>query len=201
MKMRDDLVIGPREKAREAIILGKTEEALRYLDEVYEQFRALHDSYGNNQCFFMGAIAEIKGEEWLAALDKNRVYEPNRANFIKFKGMPVEKRVKAICNNQRSHFNEFHVEEDDDKFVLVITNCNAGARLLRNGVAGRFKAVTKEAHPWSYNLAGFPYYCIHSYYWNELWKEIGLKMEIKWGRLYDEQGNLLNEPCRYIFYK
>ena len=126
MRMRNDLVAGPREKAREAIKAGKTEEALKYLDQVYEQFHGLHDSYGNTQCLFMAAIAEIKGEEYLAELDKTRVFEPNREKFLKFKEMPVEERVKAICNNQRAHFNEFHVEEDDEKFVVVITGCNAG---------------------------------------------------------------------------
>ena len=201
MKRRDDLVIGPKEKAKEAIKAGNTEEALVYLDKVYEQFRNLHDSYGNTQCLLMGTIAEIKGEEWLLELEKIRVYEPFRERFLKFKDMPVEERVKAICNSQRAHFSEFHVEEDDEKFTVVITGCNAGGRLLRDGIAKRMKAVTKQAYPWSYNLVGFPYYCIHSFLFNKLWKELGLKIEMIWGRQYDDQGNKIDEPCRYIFYK
>ena len=59
MKRRDDLVVGPKEKAKEAINAGNTEEALDYLDKVYEQFHNLHDSYGNTQCLLMGKLAEI----------------------------------------------------------------------------------------------------------------------------------------------
>ena len=201
MKRRDDLVVGPKEKAKEAIKAGDTEKALAYLDDVYEQFHNLHDSYGNTQCLLMGKLAEIKGEEWLLDLETERVYEPFRERFKKFIEMPVEDRVKAICSSQRAHFTEFHVEEDDEKFTVVITGCNAGGRLMRDGIAKRMKSVTKQAYPWSYNRVGFPYYCIHSFFFNKLWKELGLKIEIIWGRQYDDDGNKIDEPCKYIFYK
>ena len=201
MKRRDDFLIGPKEKAAEAIKAGKTEDALKYLDEVHEQFHGLHDSYGNTQDFFMGALAEIKGEDWLMELDRKRVYDFFSQAFRAFKDKSVEERVIGICNNQRAHFSEFHVEEDDEKFTVVVTGCNAGGRLLRDGISLRNKAVTKEGHPWSYNKVGFPFYCIHAFFFNEIFEESGSNMEIKWGKQYDEKGNQINEPCRYLIYK
>ena len=201
MKRRDDFLIGPKEKAAEAIKEGKTEDALRYLDEVHNQFHRLHDAYGNTQDFFMGALAEIKGEEWLVEFDRKRVREFFYKGFQAYKDKSVEERVKGICDNMRAHFSEFHVEEDDEKFTVVLTGCNAGGRLLRDGISVRNKAVTKKETPWGFNKVGFPYYCIHATIFNEIFKELGLNMEIKWGKQYDDNGNKINEPCRYLIYK
>ncbi|MFH1091482.1 MAG: hypothetical protein V1742_07920, partial [Pseudomonadota bacterium] len=81
MKRRDEFIIGPKEKAEEAIKNGQTEDALRYLNEVHEQFRRLHDGYAFTQDIFMGALAEIKGEEWLMELDRKRIYEGTYEGF------------------------------------------------------------------------------------------------------------------------
>jgi hypothetical protein len=48
MARGDDFPIGPKEKAVEAIKAGKTEEALGHLNDVYEQFHALHDAYSHD---------------------------------------------------------------------------------------------------------------------------------------------------------
>ena len=201
MKSRDDFLIGPKEKAEEAIKKGNKEDALKYLNEVYEQFHRLHDSYGTTQDFFMGALAEIKGEEWLMELDRKRVYENFYEMFKPLRDKTPEDRAKAICGNMRAHYTEFHVEEDDEKFTVAATGCNAGGRLLRDGIAVRNNTVTKKAYPWSYNRTGFPYYCIHSFFFNEIFKELGLNMEIQWGKQYDDKGNKIDEPCRYVIYK
>jgi len=59
----------------------------------------------------------------------------------------------------------------------------------------------KKAYPWSFNRVGFPYYCAHAYFLNELFKELGLKIKIEYGRQYDDKGNKIDEPCKYIVYK
>ncbi|MFH1479972.1 MAG: hypothetical protein ABIG67_01775, partial [Pseudomonadota bacterium] len=74
MKRRDDFLIGPKDRAAEAIKAGKTEEALRYLDEVQEQFHRLHDGYADSLDFFLGAMAEMKDEESLVDVDRKRMY-------------------------------------------------------------------------------------------------------------------------------
>jgi len=43
MIRRDDLLVGPKEKAIEAVKAGNKEEAIRYIQELYEEFRPLHD--------------------------------------------------------------------------------------------------------------------------------------------------------------
>lgn len=201
MIRRDDFLIGPREKAAEAIKAGKTEEALRHLDEVYEQFHALHDAYSNDISLLEATLAQTQGDKWYESFERKKIHELLGPKYERYKGMSAEEKVQAICNSMRAHYSEFHVEEDDEKFVVKMTGCGAGGRLIRDGVAKRQGAVTKKAYPWSFNRVGFPYYCAHAYFLNELLEELGAKVRIEYGSQYDDQGNKIDEPCQYIVYK
>jgi len=201
MVRRDDFLIGPREKAVEAIKAGKTEEALRYLNDVYEQFHALHDAYSNDISLLEGTLAQTQGDRWYETFERGKIFELLGPKYERFKGMSAEQRVEAICNSMRAHYSEFHVEEDDEKFAVKITACGAGGRLIRDGVARRQDSITKKAYPWSFERVGFPYYCAHAYFLNEMLKEKGIKVKIEYGPQYDDRGDKINEPCKYIVYK
>jgi hypothetical protein len=201
MARRDDFLIGPKEKAVEAIEAVKTGEALSYLNDVYEQFHALHDAFSNHISLLEGTLAKTQGDKWYEAFERKTIFGSFRPKYERYKDMSVEQRVEAICNSMRAHYSEFHVEEDAEKFVVVITGCGAGGRLIRDGIAKRQNAMTKKAYPWSFNRVGFPYYCAHAYFLNELFKELGLRIKIEYGRQYDDKGNKIDEPCKYIVYK
>ena len=198
---RDDLCVSPRDKAIECIKAGKTEEALKYLDEVHEQFHILHDRYCDDISRGLGKLAEANGEEWLKQYVGDEIVEAMTARYTPWKNKTLEERVQGICATHRAHYSEFHVEEDDDKFTVVITGCNAGGRLVRDGIARQDNSVTKKAYPWGFNLVGLPYYCVHATFVNDVFKNLGIKMEIIWGRQYDDRGNKIDEPCRYVIYK
>ncbi len=201
MARRDDFLIGPKEKAVEAIKAGKTEEALAYLNDVYEQFHALHDAYSSDISLLEGTLAKTLGDQEYAAFERKKIFELLGPKYERYKGMSAEQKVGAICNSMRAHFSEFHVEEDGEKFVVAMTGCGAGGRLVRDGVAKRQDAITKKAYPWSFDRVGFPYYCVHAYFLNELFKDMDIKIKIEYGRQYDDQGNKINEPCKYYVYK
>ncbi len=201
MARREDFLFGPKEKAVEAIKTGKTEEALRYLNDVYEQFHAFHDAYSNHISLLQGTLARTQGDEWHEAFERKTIFDSFRPKYERYKDMSVQQQVEAICNSMRAHYSEFHVEEDANKFVVVITGCGAGGRLIRDGIAKGQDAITKKAYPWSFNRVGFPYYCAHAYFLNELFKELGLKIKIEYGRQYDDNGNKIDEPCKYIVYR
>jgi len=201
MARRDDFLVGPKEKAVEAIKEGKTEQALSCLNDVYKQFHALHDAYSNHISLLERTLAKTQGDEWYEAFERKTIVESFRPKYERYKNMSAEQQVEAICNSMRAHYSEFHVEEDVSKLVVVITGCGAGGRLIRDGTAKRQDAITEKAYPWSFNRVGFPYYCAHAYFLNELFKELGLKIKIEYGRQYDDEGNKIDEPCKYIVYK
>jgi hypothetical protein len=62
MARRDDFLIGRKEKAVEAIKAGKTKEALGYLNEVYEQFHALPDTYCSHLSWRVDSDGYSKGQ-------------------------------------------------------------------------------------------------------------------------------------------
>ncbi len=198
MARRDDFLVGPKEKAVEAIKEGNTEQALSYLNDVYKQFHALHDAYSNHISLLERTLAKTQGDEWYEAFERKTIFESFRPKYEYYKNMSAEQQVEAICNSMRAHYSEFHVEEDVSKLVVVITGCGAGGRLIRDGVAKRQDAITKKAYPWSFNRVGFPYYCAHAYFLNELFKELGVKIRIEYGGQYDDKGNQIDEPCKYI---
>lgn len=200
MKRREDFNIGPKEKLIKAIKSGETEKALNYTDELYEMFRGMHDGFINTISLMHGKLAEAYGEEWLEGFTRKRMARW-RSTFQLLKEMDPEKRVERICEIHRPMYSEFHVEEDEEKFVVVITGCNNGGRLIRDGIAKQQNALTLKAYPWCFNRVGIPYYCIHAAIFNEIFKELGLDIEVQWGRQYDEQGKPVDEPCKYIISK
>jgi hypothetical protein len=201
VKKRDEFVIGPKEKLIEAITSGKTKEALRGTTDLYESFRGMHDGFVNQISLLHAKLAEANGEEWLEGFTRNRLYQKWRSIFQTMKKMSPEQRVNMICDIHRPMYSEFHVEEDDEKFAVVVTACNNGGRLMRDGIAKQQNALTKKAYPWCFNRAGVPYYCIHAAIFNEIFKELGLTIEMQWGRQYDDQGKQIDEPCKYMIYK
>jgi hypothetical protein len=201
MRRRDNFIKGPKEKLIEAIKSGKTEKALGYVNDLYEMFRGMHDGFVNAISLMHGKLAEANGEEWLEGFTRDRIYPRWRPIFQTMKDMMPEERVNMICDIHRPMYSEFHVEEDDEKFVVAVTGCNNGGRLIRDGIAKRQNALTQKAYPWCFNKAGVPYYCIHAAVFNEIFQELDLKIELQWGKQYDGQGKRVDEPCRYIIFK
>jgi hypothetical protein len=201
MKRRDDFLMGPKEKLIEAIKSGKTEEALRSVNDLYEMFRGMHDGFINAISLMHAKLAEANGEEWLDGFTRSRIYPAWRPIFLAMRDMSPGQRVNAVCDIHRPMYSEFHVEEDDEKFVVAVTGCNNGGRLIRDGIAKRQDALTKKTYPWCFNKLGVPYYCIHASVFNEIFRELGLGIELQWGRQYDDRGKQIDEPCRYVIYK
>jgi hypothetical protein len=201
MKRRDDFLIGPKDKLIEAIKSGKKEEAVEYANEMYEMFRGMHDGFINMISLMHGKLAEAHGEEWLKGFTWDRMLPKWRLTFQTMKDMTPEQKVNMICDIHRPMYSEFHVEEDDEKFVVAVTGCNNGGRLMRDAIAKKQNALTKKAYSWCFNRVGVPHYCIHAAVFNEIFKELNLKVELQWGKQYDDQGKQIDEPCRYIIYK
>jgi len=201
MTLDREFLAGCKERAARAIKEGKTEEALKQLDVVNEQFRRMHDFLINWVSACYGKLAEAYGEEWLVSFNRKFFFEEYDSRFKPFKDMTPQERLKAMLDGFRSNYHEFEVEEDDEKYIVKITGCSNGGRLLRDSIAKRQNAVTREAHPWSFGRIGFPYYCIHANHFMEIWDKYGIKMKIAWGKQYDDQGNKIDEPCIYYIYK
>jgi hypothetical protein len=78
--------------------------------------------------------------------------------------------------------------------------CGSGQRLWRNGAYRGPDAmgVTREAHDWSYGRKGFPLYCTHCSFMNEI-------QPIEWigHPMYpsDPPDDYDRDPCTWYWYK
>jgi hypothetical protein len=159
-----------------------------------------HDSYGNWILSLLSFIAEKQGEEAVEAAFK-RVYDDVYKDMIEnWHNLTPEQLVTALTVGNLQHGSKIHWEEDDEKYVMFVHYCGSGGRIRNALASGKLKvpnAVTKEARPWSYAEKGVNYYCVHSAVWfNHL--EF---MDFEYGRQFDENGNRVDEPCKFIIYK
>lgn len=200
MKRRDDLKRGPREKAIEAIEAGKKREAIRYIGELVEEFRPLHDRYGDWILSLLGFINERLGEGAVEEALRRTFMDVYRKRAFSMAKMGHEEKIKRYCQSLRSHFAEFYLEEDDEKTTIVIPYCGSGGRLEKEGKArGR---RTREAYPWSFNQKGVCYYCCHEAVFQSIYKEMGLEfIRYEYSSQFDDEGKATGDACRWMIYK
>ena len=201
MKKRDDLLQGPKEKAIEALDRNDKKQTLQYINELYEEFRPIHDRYVESINSLLTFVSQRLGEEAVADAAWHYVEQTTSAMFARMKAFDHEQLIKTLAGLHRKHYSRFYVEEDSDKTVITVAECNVGARLLKDGTAQREGGLTKKAWDWSFNCAGVPYYCIHAHVFNNLFQRLGVPIEVEWGRQYDDDGKATGEPCRYVIRK
>jgi len=201
MKKRDDLLQGAKEKAIEALDRNDKKQTLQYINELYEEFRPIHDRYVESINSLLTFVSQRLGEEAVADAAWHYVEQTTSAMFARMKAFTHEQLVRTLADLHRKHYSQFHVEDDSDKTVITVVECNVGARLLKDGLAQREGGLTKKAWDWSFNRTGVPYYCIHAHVFNNLFQRLGIPIEVEWGRQYDDDGKATGEPCRYIIRK
>jgi hypothetical protein len=196
---RDDLLMGPKERAIQAVEAGRTEDAIKYIKELHEDFKPLQDKFGEWIQSLLAFISTKIGEDAVEeALHKTFLdvykerYEPKRK-------MTPEELVKVQARVLRLHYNDFYVEEDDEKFVLVMSFCGSGGRIQKLTKAD---GKTKKAYPWSFNQKGLNYFCCHCKVFELGAKVFGLDMlHVEHTPLFDENGNPTGKTCRQTIYK
>lgn len=207
MKRRNDLLKGPKEKAIEAVKKGEREEAIRWINELYEDFHPLHDRYSEWCASLLTFIGKNLGEETVLKATQQLMSEIYTERFNQLKSLDHESLVKAFVRMHRSHYSQFHVEEYEEKTIITINGCGCGGRMMKEGKYDNTDrhpvmwGTTKKGYPWSFNKQGMPYYCIHSYVMNDIFRKVGIPIETKYGFQYDREGNPVDDPCTYTIYK
>lgn len=210
MARRDELTKTLCDKAIETIQSGNKEQAIQYVKELDELFKTIHDRYCEYCSSLETFIAKTYGEEALRDALIYLVTDVHKRTFIDpVKNAPHEKIVEIFSAAHRAHHSDFFVEEFIDRTVFTITCCGSGGRMRQEGKYDNTKrhpmmgGTTKKAYPWAFNKIGVSYYCAHCGVLDELMKEWNLpfRMETIYGRQFDDEGNPIDEPCKYIIYE
>ena len=196
---RDDLVMGPREKAIAAIEAGNKEEALKQVEALHDLFKPLHDRYCEWINFLFTFIAENLGEDQVGVAMKgtfNAVYGKLFAAGAKTPKRTAEQMISGMAQGHLVHHSDIYVEEDDEKFVLYVKNCGSGSTVQK---AYTDKGRTTKAYPWSGDKKGMCYYCAHE----PCWMGAGFtdKEYMTYENQYDENGEPTGKCCTYVVKK
>ena len=120
-RRRDDLLVGPKEKAIEAVKAGRKEEAIKYIEELYKIFKPLHDRYVDWIQFLLSFIADKLGEEVVEEALHGIVMSIYKDRFVNvYKNMSAEEIAKMWNLVHKSHYSDFYIEEDDEKVEVYI---------------------------------------------------------------------------------
>jgi len=118
-----------------------------------------------------------------------------------YKDANPEERLKLLCGGFRGHMTGLNVEEDEEKYTVVMQPCGSGGKLVLDGAydTPTGLARVKRPQPQTLGKSNFPVYCTHC-----AMQEI-IPIEMTGTPLFitdppegDEIGNV---PCRVYIYK
>jgi hypothetical protein len=204
----EEMVRPTMDRAIEAIESGELERAVELCRAMKHEWRFLHDLMAESMLGLVTYIQETFGEEHVADAWRSGMERGWRRDADEIVSRDRRRIVEALAATWRAHSTSgvgahagrFTIEEDDEKFTFRMNPCGSGQRLWRRGMyeGERAYGVTHDAHDWSYGREGFPLYCTHCAFMNEL-------LPIKWYGmpLYpsDPPEDFDRDPCTWYWYK
>lgn len=202
MPIRNDWMETARDRAKAAIREGRSEDALKAVDEIWDEGRPIHDLYGDMAAVFLDFVRDKLGEE---AVEESWRYVGERLwrpVIESFRDKDPALLAETYAMFLRSHGYDFTCEEDDVAFHFKLHYCPSGGRMLEEGKAassGRHPAsfgVSEEANDWTFGKKDVLYYCGHTKLWFDSQpREWGMDLfRAEYGE-FNELGQVVGKPC------
>jgi hypothetical protein len=195
------------ERAVEAIDRGDLDEAKSLCEAQKYEGQFMHDMLVDGIAGLISYVKEKLGDEgveeaWEYSLERGwkpavEAIDKSDRRFI----------AQALAATWRAHSTSgvgpkpgaFEIAEDDEKLTFTMNLCGSGQRLVQLGRYGEDGyGVTDGAHSWSYGREGFPLYCTHCAFMNEV-------LPIRWigYPVYPSQPpeDFHKDPCVWHWYK
>jgi hypothetical protein len=154
--------------------------AKRLCEEMKNSQILLHDFYAESCTILWSWVGENLGEETVDGMFRYIFEHSARRQFFDAAcaEAPSHLSVILLAKSWRAHScfeagefpGKFSIHEDDEKFTFRLDPCGSGLRLWKKGfyLPQKGGKVSENARTWTYNRKGFPYYCIHCPFLNEL---------------------------------
>jgi len=163
------------ERARQAIVDGRTDDALAHIEEAARRTLSLRDYSIDWIASLLSFIGRELGEEAV-----ERALRTSSDDFIRARreppgappwdSLPATVRAKAIARAMVSNGGACEVSEDDEKIVLSF-RCGSGGRLIDEGrydVDGGPYLTLRERAGRTFERDALPVYCAHCSVNNEI---------------------------------
>jgi len=182
-----------------AIDSGDKEKAKKLARRMYKEGLAIHDLYMDWVTALLTFIGNRYGDEVL-----HQAFEEAWGGCVKpmvemHENEGIRRRVQLAAGALRGHYQPVEITEDEEKFVLKMTPCGSGGRLILEGKYGPPQNFLKvrRPQPMTYGKEDFPVYCCHGHFMASLpfaWGRAPVMFEIA----SDKPGK---EPCELWVYK
>jgi hypothetical protein len=196
------------DRAIEALDAGDIATARRLCADMRHEWRFLHDAMAEMILGLVTFVQRRCGEDALPDAWEESLRRGWREDAGRILARDRRDVVQALAATWRAHSTSgvgpqpgaFTIEEDDEKFTFRMHPCGSGQRLWQLGKYDGEDAygVTERAHDWSFDRAGFPLYCTHCAFLNEL-------LPIKWYGLplypSEPPEDFDRDPCVWYWYK
>jgi hypothetical protein len=166
------------DRAIEALDAGDVARARELCEAMKHEWGMLHDLYAESTAALLTFVKDRLGEDAVAEAHEESMERHWRRQVEAIAQIDRRRIVELLATTWRAHSTSgvgrnpgaFTITEDDEKVTFSMHPCGSGQRLWRNGhYRGEHAfAVTDEAHDWSYGRKGFPIYCTHCTFMNEL---------------------------------
>jgi hypothetical protein len=204
----DELRRPTMDRAIEALDAGDIERARELCEGMRYEWRFLHDLMVELIAGLITFVQEEFGEDQVQRAWERAMARGWKDDTEKIVGRDRRAVVEALAASWRAHSTSgvgphpgaFTIEEDEEKFTFRMNPCGSGQRLWRRGKYEGPNAygLTLEPHDWSYDRAGFPLYCTHCTFMNEL-------LPLRWygTPLYPSEPptDFDHDPCTWYWYK
>ncbi len=196
------------DRAIEALDAGDADEARRLCEEMKGEWLMLHDLMAESLLALISFIQARLGDEGVREAWEETCEKGWRRHHDAIRNVDRRELVYLLAATWRAHSasgvgedpGAFTIEEDDEKVTFRMNPCGSGQRLWR---LGRYEgengyALMEEEHDWAYNRKGFPIYCTHCSFMNEI-------LPIQWigYPIYPSHppGDYDHDPCVWHWYK
>ena len=196
------------DRAIEAIDRGDLAEARALCEAMKHEWRSLHDLMAGGLAGLISFVQSRMGDDGVRDAWQYSNERGWKQQVEKIDSADRRFIVEALAATWRAHSGSgtgphpgaFTITEDDEKFTFSMNPCGSGQRLVRMGAYEGENAfgTTDEAHDWSYGRKGFPLYCTHCAFMNEI-------DPIRWigYPVYPSEPpeDYMSDPCVWYWYK
>ncbi|MFA5400565.1 MAG: hypothetical protein WC169_11360 [Dehalococcoidia bacterium] len=183
---------------QQAIDAGELERAKKLNRRMYREFQSQHDNYLNWVTSLLTFIQNRLGDEAVYESIYS-AFEALGALADAYRGQDPGKQAAMLAAGFRGHLTTAVVEEDDEKFTVMMAPCGSGGKVIANNgytPVGEF-AKLKKSHKMTFGKTDFPIYCAHCALQDIVpMEKTGYPIWV-----IDPPDKVGESPCRYYIYK
>lgn len=189
------------QEVKDLILAGRPGDAIRALDDLYENLSFLHDA---SACWIASLLTHIYREYGLEALKEAELDAHRMEGSLHMKppeSNDIDTVVRHTVKMMRGHVQQgISVEEDDEKVIITVRPCGSGNRMVGHQWYGEGKlACVHEASDITWGIEDFPIYCVHCPIQEML--EVERMGVLKFVHNVDVTAGPGETQCQYLIYK